>query len=103
MSATPKRKYSQEFKEDAVKLITEQGYTIAEAARSLGIRKNMLRRWKKELHEEANGSRLSKDEKAELSRLREENRKLKMEREILKKAAAHLSRTSPSKIRVYLG
>lgn len=88
MSKGTKRKYTQEFKEDAVKLVTEQGYKISETARNLGIGANMLGRWKKEFEEEANGSRLPSDERAELNRLREENRRLKMEREILKKAAA---------------
>jgi len=59
---------------------------------------NVLGRWKKEFEEEANGSRLPADERAELSRLREENRRLKMEREILKKVAVHLPPTSQSKI-----
>ena len=88
MSKGTKRKYTQEFKQDAVKLVTEQGYKISEAARNLGIDANMLGRWKQELEAEVNGSRLPSDEKAELNRLREENRRLKLEREILKKAAA---------------
>jgi transposase len=41
-----RRKYTQEFKEEAVKLITEQGYQITEAARNLGVNENMLGRWK---------------------------------------------------------
>lgn len=102
MSEKIKKKYTLEFKQDAVKLVTEQGYKISEAARSLGIGSSMLGRWKQELEEEANGSRLVSDERAELSRLREENRRLKMEREILKKAATHLSRTNRSKIRIYI-
>jgi transposase len=88
MSERTKKKYALEFKQDAVRLITEQGYKISEAARNLGIGANMLGRWKKEFEEEVNGSRLPSDERAELNRLREENRRLKMEREILKKAAA---------------
>lgn len=88
MSEGSRRKFSQEFKEEAVRLVTEQGYKISEAARSLGIHANVLGRWKKEFDDEANGSRLTLDERVELKKLREENRKLKMEREILKKAAA---------------
>ena len=94
MSETARKKYSQEYKEEAVKLVTEQGYKISEAARNLGIGANMLGRWKKELQEEANGSRLVSDDRAELHRLREENRRLKMEREILKKAAAFFANES---------
>jgi transposase len=83
-----KRKFSPEFKEEAVALVTEQGYSIAEAARNLGVGPNLLSRWKKQIEEQNNGSRLQSDERAELARLRAENRRLKMEREILKKAAA---------------
>lgn len=49
MSKRRRRKFSDEFKEDAVKLITEQGYSIAEAARNLGINANQLGRWKGKL------------------------------------------------------
>ena len=83
-----RRKYSPEFKEEAVALVTEQGYSITEAARNLGIGANLLSRWKREIEQENNGSRLKAGEQAELVRLRQEVRRLKMEREILKKAAA---------------
>ncbi len=46
-----RNKYTQEFKEEAVKLITDQGYKISEAARNLGIDNNMLGRWKRELED----------------------------------------------------
>jgi len=87
MSQKPRRRYSDEFKDDAVKLITEQGYKASEAALNLGINESMLRRWKHELAPEADAP-LDADEKAELQRLRKENQTLRMEREILKKAAA---------------
>ena len=92
-----RRKYTQAFKEEAVKLITEQGYQITEAARNLGINENMLGRWKRgiegsgeETHELQGGTAIH----AELNRLREENKRLKMEREILKKAAAFFAKES---------
>lgn len=88
MNKKARREFSQEFKEEAVKLVTEQGYKISEAARNLDIGYNTLSRWKKELEGHKNSDHLELDEKKELSRLREENRRLKMEREILKKAAA---------------
>lgn len=82
-----RRRYPDEFKEEAVKLITEQGYKASEAARNLDIDESMLRRWKQELAPKADGV-LDTDDKNELQRLRKENQKLRMEREILKKAAA---------------
>lgn len=92
-----RRKFTKEFKQEAVKLVTEQGYEVKEAADSLGIRDNMLSRWKKELSgEEPNqmsGSRKEKENpEEELRRLREENRRLRMEREILKKATAFFAK-----------
>jgi len=47
-----RQKYSKEFKHDAVRLVTEQGYSMAEAARNLGINYNMLGRWKRESEEQ---------------------------------------------------
>jgi transposase len=85
------RTYTEEFKREALKLVTEQGYKIAEAARSLGINENLLGKWKRQSEgkggSECQGS-INGDERAELQRLRVENRRLLMEREILKKAAA---------------
>ena len=86
MSKQTRRRFSDEFKEEAVKLITEQGYKVSEAARNLDINASMLRRWQRELSPESDGS-IDADEKAELQRLRKENKTLRMEREILKKAA----------------
>jgi transposase len=89
---TNRRKYSQEFKLDAINLVIEQGYSRAEAARSLSINAAMLSRWLNEYQSEqcqsfrGNG-KLSPDQ-LELRQLREENKRLKMEKEILKKAAA---------------
>ena len=103
MTKKTKKNYSREFKEEAVKLVTEQGYGVSEAARNLGIRPNMLGRWKREFEEETIVNQLGDDEKVELKRLREENRRLKMEREILKKAAAHLSRTKRDEVPIHLG
>lgn len=94
MNKKAKKMYSREFKEEAVKLVTEQGYSISEAARNLGIRPNMLSRWKREFEEQTNVNQVNGDEKAELVRLKEENRRLKMEREILKKAAAFFANES---------
>lgn len=87
-----RRKYTQEFKQDAVALVIEQGYSISQAARSLDINDTLLRRWKREFEDQANGDALAPDEREELKRLRRENRELKMEKEILKKASAYFAR-----------
>ena len=86
-----KRVYKQHtpaFKEEAVALVTEQGYSVAEAAESLGIRANQLYEWKKKQEVSKAESALTVDERAELLRLRKENKQLRLEKEILKKASA---------------
>jgi len=90
-----RRKFTQEFKEEAVKLVLEHGYKITEAAKNLGIHPNQLGRWKREFEGENSGNENSASSvtlRAELNRLRKENKQLKMEREILKKAAAFFAR-----------
>ncbi len=90
-----RRKYTREFKEEAVKLILEHGYKITEAAKNLGVHPNQLGRWKREFESENPGNENSASSatlRAELNRLRKENKQLKMEREILKKAAAFFAR-----------
>ena len=90
--------YSKQFKVDAVKLVTEQGYNVSEAARNLGIHHSSLRRWKKQLETDGNQAFPGKGhmtaEKDELYRLRKENKRLRMEREILKKATAFFAKES---------
>jgi transposase len=90
-----RRKYTQEFKEEAVKLITEQGYQVTEAARNLGVNENVLGRWKREIEgggEDTPGLQGRTAMQTELNHLRKENKRLKMEREILKKAAAFFAK-----------
>jgi len=94
MNTDIRRKHTDEFKVEAVKLVVEQGYGVAEAARNLGINANMLSRWKRELTEGPAQRQQAVDEKEELRRLREEVRRLKMEREILKKATAFFAKES---------
>lgn len=87
-------KYSKQFKQDAVRLVTEQQYQIAEAARNLGINTNILGRWIKEYRsmpdEAFRGNGQLTTEQAEIHVLRKENKRLKMEREILKKSSGLL-------------
>ena len=68
-------------------LVIDRGYKIPEAARNLDIGDNLLRRWKQGFEGEASGVMLGVDEREELKQLRKENRKLGMEKEILKKAS----------------
>ena len=84
--------YSQEFKEEAISLVTEQGYSVADAAQSLGIRSNQLYGWKKKHEETTSDNMLNPDEKAELVNLRKEVKRLRMEKEILKKASAFFAK-----------
>ena len=70
MSNQTKRKYTQEFKQEAVKLVTEQGYQVSEAARNLGLSRSMLGRWRREFDAEKAGRRLGGEEREELKRLR---------------------------------
>jgi transposase len=96
--AQTRRVYTDEFKQDAIRLVTEQGYNAAEAARNLGINANMLRRWQRrfEAQEQApfgvNGKGAAEQE--ELERLRRENQRLRMEREILKKTVTFFANQS---------
>ena len=96
MTTKRRKKYSNEFKEEAVKLVTELGLTLTEAARNLDIHPNLLSRWKREFNH--NEEKDTPEGKAalqmELHRLRMENKHLRMEREILKKAAAFFAKES---------
>ncbi len=85
-----RKKYSKEFKLDAVSLVTDQGYTRTEAGRSLDINANMLGRWVKELQAEDGqafrGNGKLKPELEEIKKLKGQVKRLQMERDILKKA-----------------
>ena len=88
MSKRKRRTYTDEFKAEAVKLVTEQGYSVAVAARNLGVSANSLRNWKQKLKSVNEDETMTEDEQMELARLRKEVRRLRMERDILKKATA---------------
>ena len=82
------KQYPKAFKEEAVTVVNEQGYSVPEAAKSLGINPNLLYRWKDKVDELAAGTALAEDERAELKRLRKEIKELRMEKAILNKASA---------------
>ena len=92
----PRRKYTREFKISAVKLVNEQGYTIPDAAQSLGVDPNSVRGWMTRFGSEPGLSPSGEGAMAaELRRLRKENARLLMEREILKKAAQFFAKEQP--------
>ena len=91
-----RRRFTREFKVEAVQLVTERDVTIAQAAQDLGVSGPVLRRWVKELEADQQqafpGHGRQKADQAELTRLRREVAKLKAERDILKKAAAYFAK-----------
>jgi len=92
----PKRKFSREFKISAVKLVNEQGYSIADAAKSLGIDSGNVRNWVERYGPDAQPSPSTEASlRAEVRRLRKRNAELLMERDILKKAAAYFAKEQP--------
>jgi transposase len=99
MKAGPDRKYTAELRDSAVKQVIEGGRSIAVVARSLEMSSKTLANW---VYRARKGQALVKrapalptsELEAELSRLRQENAKLKLEKEILKKAAAYFAKES---------
>ena len=91
-----RRKFSREFKLEAVRLIKDRGVAVAQAARDLDVHENVLRKWVRELSGDPQhafpGHGQMKPEQLEIDRLRKEVVKLKAERDILKKAAAYFAR-----------
>lgn len=91
-----RRKFSREYKLEAVKLVKERVVTVAQAARDLDVHENVLRKWVREHGDDPSesfpGKGQMKPEQLEIDRLRREVAKLKAERDILKKAAAYFAR-----------
>jgi transposase len=91
-----RRKFTREFKLSAVQLVNQQGYSVAEAAKSLGVDANSVRYWVEKVSgADSEESGDAGGLQAELRRLRKENARLLMERENLKKAAAFFAREQP--------
>lgn len=84
--------HPREFKEEAVALVLEQGYTVPQAAKSLGIAASLLYKWKEIAQKEADREALPESERDELKRLRKEVKELRIEKEILKKASAFFAK-----------
>ncbi len=93
---TTRKKYTKEFKLDAVSLVAEQGYSRSEAARNLGINNQMLGRWVKELQTEEGqafrGNGKLTPEQEEVRMLKSQVKRVQMEKEILKKATVFFAK-----------
>ena len=88
-----RRYFSPAFKAQTVELIRESGKTIPEVCRDLDLSETAVRRWVQQAEiDDGRAEGLTTDEKAELAALRRENRVLREEREILKKAAAFFAK-----------
>ncbi len=86
------KKYPPEFNEEAVALVTEQGYTVSKAAEAVGVTAKILYGWRKNVEQKKAGISVSEDERSELKKLRHEVKTLRIEKEILKKASAFFAK-----------
>ncbi len=90
----PRRKFTDEFKADAVALVNESGGQIAKVAKELGIYESSLGNWVRQAREQAAGAPTA-DERAEIRELRRELERVTRERDILGKAVAFFSARDP--------
>ena len=92
-----RRGFTGEFKRDAVRLVTDEGYSFAEAGRSLGVRGDMIARWKRRLEatDEASNRGHQGSDQQRIRELEAQVRKLRMEKDILKKATAFFVQEKP--------
>lgn len=88
------KRYTDEFKIEAIKQVTERGHPVAEVAGRLGVSIHSLYAWQKRLGKPTAVRRAEADEHAEVRRLKAELRRVTEERDILKKAAAYFAKQS---------
>ena len=98
----PRRRFDEEFKAQAVRLVLDEGKSVGSVARDLDLTETALRRWVQQAEIDAGRGpegALTSEERAELQQLRRENTRLRQERDFLKKAASFFAResTEPSK------
>lgn len=95
MSRKKRKIYSKEFKQEAVRLITDKEYSIAEASRNLGVEYSVLRRWKKQFEKDPEfafpGKGRQKPHDEELRQMKKQLERVTEERDILKKALAYFA------------
>jgi transposase-like protein len=94
MGRPRRRQFSPEFKAEALRMVSQSEDSITKIARDLGLSRVTLRNWVAKAAQPVPKEALSETERAELARLRRENRQLQMERDILKKATAFFARQS---------
>lgn len=99
MKRKPYKTYPRAFKLEALKMMEESGRTASEIAMQLGIRRNQLYKWKEQMSKKgdvasAKKGRPKKEDQSENATLRQENKRLKEESDILKKAARYFARGS---------
>ena len=82
------RKFDEDFKQGAVRLVIETGKPIAQVARDLGVNEGTLGNWCAKARADGEHAALSEPERAELARLRKENTELRMQRDVLKRSVA---------------
>ena len=92
-----RRRFTQEYKDQAVSLVRDSGRTVAEVAKSIGVHEMTLGNWVRKAKDSGRGQDqdLSESERAELERLRQENATLRMERDFAKKVAAWFAKEQP--------
>jgi transposase len=89
-----RRKFTDEFKAETVKLVRESGRTVGSVARELDLTETAVREWVKKAERSGAANTLNADERVELRRLRKEIQELRMEKEILRKATAFFAKES---------
>ncbi len=94
MTKRHRRKFTDEFKAETVKLIRTSGRTVGSVARELSLGETAVRRWVNQAEASGSAESLTADERSELQRLRKENHELRMEKEILRKATVFFAKES---------
>ena len=86
------KRYPKEFKEEVVSLVLNQGYSVAKAAESVGVKASLVYSWKEKVEADKAAQSLDSSERDELKRLRKQIKELRLEKEILKKASAFFAK-----------